>query len=307
MPDLPKLPPISAEPLSVVLLAHNAAAHVETVIHGWIEFLDGLRRPWEIILADDASTDDTQALAAALVEKDSRLRLVPHAPARGEGAALRSALPLARYPLLFYTLLDPRFVPADLGLFLEKKHQPKKPDLEIDSVHIMNGFRAGRPMPILLRLLGMLWQAVSWLVFSYAPPKHPGWLGWRARLGWFVGRAVFAVRLHDLGCPFRLLRREVFARIPLQSDGPFVHVEILAKANFLGQIMGEEIPIRHHPPVDEPRVGSSFRQRAAEFWHIVKHPDFGPTVLEQPKDASPSSPAAEQQPSPAGPAPLPEA
>jgi glycosyltransferase involved in cell wall biosynthesis len=307
MPDLPKLPPIAAEPLSVVLLAHNAAAYLESVVSGWVSFLDSLGRPWEIIIADDGSTDETAARAAALAEQNPRLRLVQQSPARGEGAALRSALPLAQYPLLFYTLLDPRFDPADLGVLLQKKHQPDKPDLEMDAVHVLTGFRAGRRMPIPLRLLGMLWQAVSWLMFSYVPPKLPGWLGWRARLGWLVSRAVFGVRLHDLGCPFRLIRREIFARIPLQSDGPFVHVEILAKANFLGHIMGEEVPIRHHPPIDEPRIGGSLRQRSAEFWRLFQHPDFGPPFLAEAKDAPSLTPPSEPGTEPAGPAPIPEA
>jgi glycosyltransferase involved in cell wall biosynthesis len=303
MPDLPKLTPIAADALSVVLLAHNAGAHIDPVLQSWVRFLDTLPNTWEIIIADDGSTDDTAVRAATLAEQESRLRLVQHAPARGEGAALRDALPLVRHPLLFYTLLDPRFEPAELGTLLHKKHQPEKPDLEIDAVHILNGFRAGRPMPILLRIPGMLWQAISWLLFSYVPPKLPGWLGWRARLGWLLGRVVFGVRLHDLGCPFRLLRREIFARIPLQSDGPFVHVEILAKANFLGHILGEEVPIRHHPPVNEPRIGGSFRQRGREFWHVLKYPDFGPAVLDAPKETAPSPPQAESP----DPASLPEA
>jgi glycosyltransferase involved in cell wall biosynthesis len=295
MPDLPTLPPIAAEPISVILLAHNAGKHLETVVHGWAQFLNSLGRPWEIIIADDGSTDDTADRAARMTEQSPRVTLVQSPTASGEGAALGTALPLAHHPLLFYTLLDPRFQPADLGMFLHKKHAPNKSGLEIDVVHIMNGYRAGRRMPWPLRLTGMLWRLVSWLVFSYPPPKLPGWLGWRAHLGRLIGRVVFALRLHDLGCPFRLMRREVFARIPLQSGGPFVHVEVLAKANFLGHVMGEEVPLRQHPPVTERRVGGSLRARMKDFWRVLNHPDFGPAVLEGPKESPSPSPAMELQ------------
>lgn len=52
--------------------------------------------------------------------------------------------------------------------------------------------------------------------------------------GWWL----FGVRLADAACPVRLYRKSVF-RWPLQSNGPFVHIEIAAKANFAGCLMSE--------------------------------------------------------------------
>jgi hypothetical protein len=89
------------------------------------------------------------------------------------------------------------------------------------------------------------------------------------------------VRYYDVACPFRLVRREIFTRIPLQSTGPFVHVELLAKANFLGHVMGETevpLPAGHHPPVGEPRPGGSWQQTWAEFRRVLTTPDFGPAA-----------------------------
>ena len=42
MPDLPPLPPIASQPLTVALLAHDDAAHVEELASAWAAHLDGM-------------------------------------------------------------------------------------------------------------------------------------------------------------------------------------------------------------------------------------------------------------------------
>src|SRR5262249_46653834 len=147
-----------------------------------------------------------------------------HGERRGDGAALRTALGTARYPLLFYTACDPRYRPADLRRLLK----------EIDRVHLVSGYRAGRPVPRFWRWVGAVRRGRGRVVLAHAAPPLPGWLGWKRHFGRLLVRMFFGVRNQDVTCPFRLVRRSIFGRIPLQSDGGFVHVEILAKANFLG-------------------------------------------------------------------------
>jgi glycosyltransferase involved in cell wall biosynthesis len=295
MPELPKLPPIASAPLSVVLLAHNPGDQLEAVLTAWAAALEKRGSEYELILADDASSDGTAERMAVLAERTSHLRVLHQEQTQGEGAALRLALTAARHPLLFYTLCDPRYQPADLERLLTKRPDPKKPDLEIDHVHLMSGCRAGRPMPLALRGLGLLWRVLCRLLFSHWPARSPCWVGWKASLARVAARMAFGVRYHDVACPFRLVRREIFARIPIQSDGPFVHVEILAKANFLGHVLGEEVPLGagHHPPVGEPRPGDSFSQQLREFRQLVRHPGFGP-----PQIASEGPTGAEAPPAP---------
>jgi hypothetical protein len=184
---------------------------------------------------------------------------------------------VARHPLLAYAPCDPRFPPGDLKRMLTKPTAPGKPELEIDHVHLMSGYRAGRRVPLPLRALGALARLVSRVVFSHAPPPLPGWLGWRRHLGGLLVRWLFGVRYRDAASPFRLLRREVLARFPLQSEGPFVHVEIVAKANFLGHVLGEELPLPGVSP--EPRsapVGGSAREMLSEAVRLFRQADFGP-------------------------------
>jgi glycosyltransferase involved in cell wall biosynthesis len=272
MPEPPPLPPIANRPLSVVLLAHNDRPHLEPVVAKWLAFLSGLGRDFELIVVDDGSTDGS----ADLQPPSPRVQFIRHDTPRGEGAALRTALAVARHPLLAYAPCDPRYPPADLQRLLTKRTRPDKPELEIDHVHVMSGYRAGRRVPLFWRALGALGRLVSRVVFSHAPPPLPGWLGWRRHAAGLLVRGLFGVRYRDAASPFRLVRREIFARIPLQSDGPFVHAEIVAKANFLGHILGEELPLQVPPEPRSSPVGGSAREMLAEAVRLFRHADFGP-------------------------------
>jgi hypothetical protein len=51
---------------------------------------------------------------------------------------------------------------------------------------------------------------------------------WLGSVGWgrrWLARWVFGVRLRDPECPFRLARRTIFQRMPLQSRGSFVQIK----------------------------------------------------------------------------------
>lgn len=276
MPELPRLSPIASEPLSVVLLTRNQASHLEALLAAWVTFLNGLDREFELIVVDDGSTDGTGELAEKLTAGYRRVVVRRHERAQGEGAALRTALTAANHPLLFYTLGDPHYSPADLGKLLRKRPDPRKPDLEIDHVHLLSASRGGRPTPWPWRVLGLFWRLFNRVLFAHALPRLPGWLGWKRHAVGLLVRVLFGVRYHDVACPFRLLRRDIFARIPLQSDGSFVHVEILAKANYLGLMMGEEVPLEagRYPPLTTEMSREDWRQTRADAWRVIRHPTF---------------------------------
>lgn len=93
---------------------------------------------------------------------------------------------------------------------------------------------------------------------------------------------IFGVGLHDVASHFRLYRRDIFKRIPIQSKGCFADTEILAKANFLDCILAE-VEISWQPPtVGADLYGSSVFSDALR---VFRSPSFGPPNLE------PTSPA----------------
>ena len=148
--------------------------------------------------------------------------------------------------------------------------------------------RAGLPRPVLLKWFGGLWK-LFWRVFAGLPMlDSPPWYGWsewwyRTRAGW-----VFGVPLADVNSAFKLYRTAFLKRFPIQSDGDFVHVELVAKATFLTSIM-DEIPLT--PKAEPiPQIGSV----AADRGKVFRAPEFALRAV-----------APEVKPPDAGTAPLP--
>ncbi|MFO0929244.1 MAG: hypothetical protein U0736_19840 [Gemmataceae bacterium] len=140
MPAYPELPPITDRPLSLILLARDAAAHVDATIPGWLAFLAAHPPGGELIVVDDGSSDDTVTRVEQL--PDPRLRVVRHATPQGEGRLQLGTWQL-RNPLVFYTLCHPDYRPADLTRLLEAPMDPSIGGWQIDHVHLMSGYRAG--------------------------------------------------------------------------------------------------------------------------------------------------------------------
>ncbi len=84
------------------------------------------------------------------------------------------------------------------------------------------------------------------------------------------------------------MRRDILARIPLQSDGVFVYAEILAKANFLGKLLSSDVPLgdRNNPVAADRQVGDSILRILADACRVFNTPDFGPAHLPSPEKDS---------------------
>jgi dolichol-phosphate mannosyltransferase len=233
-------PPIASAPLSLLLVVQDNDADCEFAVAGWVQHLDPLSREYEILLVVGGGCNDEPRLAELLGKQYPHVRVLHNDTGRGIGAGLRTGLATARHPLICYTTCDREYDPSNLANLLQW----------IDQTDLVGGYRvtsSGR----------------------HAKTMRERMLRWLARV-------LFAVRLRDPECFFLLARRSIFGRIPIQSDGPFAHVEILAKANFLGCLMSEA-PVTYRPrdPASSPTPGA-FRQSLAELCRLFFHPDFGP-------------------------------
>jgi hypothetical protein len=165
-----------------------------------------------------------------------------------------------------------------LKLFLDK----------IDQVHLVSGYRGSAPVPTLLRWLGLAFRGLARVVCGAHLEPLPGWLGWASHRRRWLARILFGVRNDDVESEFRLFRRSIFERIPIQSNGPFALVEVVAKANFLGCMMTEQ-PVKHRPAAGQPLIPdrAARRQYRREALRLLRHPDFGPPVLVEPTGEEP--------------------
>jgi hypothetical protein len=74
-------------------------------------------------------------------------------------------------------------------------------------------------------------------------PRHRIWIG--SIYNQFA-RLVFGVRLRDIDCDFRLIRRSLLERIRLTATSGTVCVELVKKIELTGcRVI--EVPVRHYP------------------------------------------------------------
>ena len=266
--------PIAQAPLSIILLAQGDEAAEQEAVAAWNTDLITLGREFEILLVRPTS-----------FRVEASLPSVAFNPALGYGQALQSAIERAQYPLLLLTTADRQFQPADLQKLLGV----------IDHVDLVIGCRTV-PRPWWRRLLSWCWDALAWVIVGLPFPETACTAGatpWRRR---WATRWAFGLRLIDPESPFRLGRRETLARIVLQSRGPFVLVEQLAKANHLECILSEE-PVAWTRPASTTPEAAPF---ASEAWTLFRRPDFGTLGTHLPGPAPPRLDYRSEPPASAG-------
>jgi len=189
--------PDSRPSVTCVLPAFNEA---EGIVHAVSDMRAALARftdGSEIIVVDDGSTDGTGLLLDELAATE-QVRVIHSPTNRGYGWALRTGFAAATRPLVFFTDSDRQFDAMDLGRLL-----PAMADADV-----VVGRRVGRSD-------GTLRGGLS--------------LGYNALV-----RALLGIRVRDVNCAFKLLRREVLAHMPLTSKRYTINAELIARATRAG-------------------------------------------------------------------------
>jgi glycosyltransferase involved in cell wall biosynthesis len=98
--------------VSVITPAFDAATTLEATI---ASVLAQTRTDWEMLIADDGSTDATAAIAAAWAARDPRIRLLPGPGRAGPAAARNRAIRAARGRFIAFLDADDRWRPEKLA------------------------------------------------------------------------------------------------------------------------------------------------------------------------------------------------
>ena len=103
---------------SVVIPAFNEAEAIAAVLKRLVGHLDGLQRPYEVVVVDDGSSDGTGEIvrAASLAP----VRLVEHPYNLGNGAAIKTGMRRARGEILVCMDADGQHDPDDIARLLEE-------------------------------------------------------------------------------------------------------------------------------------------------------------------------------------------
>lgn len=184
----------------------NEEETIERAVAAAFEAGDSLIEAGEIascnvLIVDDASTDSTGKMADAMAAADPRISVVHHEVNRKLGGSIKTGLEHATGDLVLYTDADLPFDMAEVSKAVRL--------LRIYEADIVSAYRFDRTGEGPRRLL-----------YSYAY-NH-------------LVQTLFQLRLRDMNFAFKLMRRSMLDCIELKSEGSFIDVELLARAQRLG-------------------------------------------------------------------------
>ena len=193
--------------LSIVIPIHNEEPSILRLYDRLTAVLEPLRRAYEILFVDDASTDRSFELLANLVETDGHLKVIRLRRNFGQTPALAAGFDEAQGEIVVSMDGDLQHAPEDIPLLLEK----------IDEGYdIASGWRKERVDNAITRRM---------------PSRIANWMMKRAS----------GVDLHDFGTTFKAYRAEILKDINLYGE---LHRFIPALASFYGARIAE-VPIKN--------------------------------------------------------------
>jgi glycosyltransferase involved in cell wall biosynthesis len=197
--------------LSVVMPCLNEARTVGTCVQKAQESLRRLGITGEVVVADNGSTDGSQAIAEGLGAR------VVSVPERGYGSALRAGIGAARGRWVIMGDADDSYDFADLEPFVARLREGC--DL-VNGNRFKGGIRPGA-MPWLHRRLGNP-------VLS------------------FVGRRLYGTACGDIYCGLRGFDRQKVIDLDIRSSGMEYAIEMLVKAT-MQELQVTEVPTTLSP------------------------------------------------------------
>ncbi len=199
--------------LSVFFPAYNDSPSLPGLVVKTFEVLEDSVRDFEVIVVNDGSQDDTPAVLDQLrAQLGERLRIIHHPENRGYGGALRTGFAAATKEFVFYTDGDAQYDVGELPKLLAEV---------TPEVGFVNGFKIKRHDP---------WHriAIGWLYNKFA-------------------RFLFRVRIRDIDCDYRLIRRSLLAgATSLTSTSGTICVELVTTLERSGTKI-VEVPVSHYP------------------------------------------------------------
>jgi len=126
--------------LSIVIPAFNESLRLPQTLGRCLAFLEGWNETWEIVVADDGSTDDTASIVEEWHARDERIRLLRLAHG-GKGSAVRAGMLEASGRWRFFADADLSMDLSELPKFFEEPV-----DVAIASREAPGAQRLGEPM-----------------------------------------------------------------------------------------------------------------------------------------------------------------
>ena len=197
--------------LSVFFPAYNDGGTIASLVISAITVAGSLTPDFEVIVVNDGSTDDTQQILDELARVyPDRLRVVHHSKNRGYGGALRTGFAAATKELIFYTDGDGQYDPAEMTVLMPQM---------TEAVDWVNGWKISRADPLHRIVIGRIYHHTV--------------------------KLLFGLKVRDVDCDFRLMRRRIFEVVQLEKNSGVICLEMMKKFQDAGFRVAET-PVHHY-------------------------------------------------------------
>jgi glycosyltransferase involved in cell wall biosynthesis len=221
--------------LSVFFPAYNDAPSLPGLIDRTFEVLREWVADYEVIVINDGSHDNTGTVLEALrTQYAPYMRVITHPQNRGYGGALRSGFAAAKKEYVFYTDGDGQYDVSELPNLLR---------LATPEVGLVNGYKLERH-----------------------DPAHRVWIG---NVYNFCARLLFRIRIRDIDCDYRLIRRDLLEAIRLTSTSGTICVELVRKLEISGCGV-VETGVHHYPRTHGRSQFFRIRSLAKTFFELLR-------------------------------------
>jgi len=195
--------------LTIFFPAYNDSGTIASLVIAAHGTAQALTPDFEILIINDGSADNTAAISDELARTYPEVKVVHHVKNRGYGGALRSGFSNATKDFIFYTDGDGQYDPAELAALW--------PSLTED-VDLVNGYKISRSDPWHRIVIGRVYHHTV--------------------------KILFGLRVRDVDCDFRLMRRSIFERVHLQHNSGVICLEMMKKVHDAGFRIAE-VPVHH--------------------------------------------------------------
>ncbi len=195
--------------ISVFFPAYNDGGTIASMVLSAILVCESLTDDYEVIVVNDGSRDYTPEILNELERKYEQVRVIHHPKNRGYGGALRTGFASATKDYVFYTDGDAQYDVRELrDLF-----QAMRP-----GVDVVNGYKIDRSDPLHRKVIGRIYHLTV--------------------------KLAFGLKIRDVDCDFRLIRRSVFDKVKLQSNSGTICLEMVRKMQDAGFTF-VQVPVHH--------------------------------------------------------------
>jgi glycosyltransferase involved in cell wall biosynthesis len=196
--------------LTVFFPAYNDSGTIASLVIMAVQAARQLTPDFEVIVVNDGSADATPRILSELAGLYPQVRIVTHEQNRGYGGALRSGFAAARKEVVFYTDGDAQYDPSEMALLWRRFGS---------DVDLVNGYKISRSDPVHRVLIGRLYH--------------------------YIVKLLFGLRVRDVDCDFRMMRRSIFDRVQLEKNSGVICLEMMKKIQDAGFRIAE-VPVHHY-------------------------------------------------------------